>query len=243
MRAQAERYGAVIRAGKVEALARAADGTFTARLADAAAPPLRAAAVLLATGVVDREPALPDLYDAVQRGLVRHCPVCDGYEARDQRIAVLGAPDTHCVAEAIFLRTWSRDVTFLALGPGAALAEDDRRRIAEAGVALVEEPVRTVGIAAGRLASLTLASGRRLEFDTIYSALGTEPRNELAAALGAATGADGRLVVDEHRQTSVPGCYAVGDLVRGLNQISVAMGDAAIAATAIHNRLGRAARP
>ena len=43
----------------------------------------------------------------------------------------------------------------------------------------------------------------------------------------------------EHQETSVDGLYAAGDVVRGLNQISVAEGAAAIAATAIHNRLPR----
>ena len=37
--------------------------------------------------------------------------------------------------------------------------------------------------------------------------------------------------------TNVEGLYAAGDVVQGLDQISVACGQAAIAATAIHNRL------
>jgi thioredoxin reductase (NADPH) len=35
----------------------------------------------------------------------------------------------------------------------------------------------------------------------------------------------------------VPGLFAAGDVVSGLNQISIAMGQAAVATTAIHNRL------
>ena len=62
---------------------------------------------------------------------------------------------------------------------------------------------------------------------------------ELATALGAAVDDNGELHVDAHMQTSVPGLYAIGDVVSALNQISVAMGHAAIAATAIHNRLPR----
>ena len=78
-------------------------------------------------------------------------------------------------------------------------------------------------------------------FDAIYSALGVRPRCELAAQLGARMDDQGRLVVDDHQRTSVAGLYAAGDLVRGLNQISVAEGEAAIAATDIHNRLRDAA--
>jgi thioredoxin reductase (NADPH) len=65
----------------------------------------------------------------------------------------------------------------------------------------------------------------------------------LAAALGAQTGECGKLVVDDHQCTTVPGLYAVGDVVLGLNQIAVAAGQAAVAATRIHNSLPPALRP
>jgi thioredoxin reductase (NADPH) len=67
--------------------------------------------------------------------------------------------------------------------------------------------------------------------------LGCPPGPVLAVALGADHDADGALIVDAHQQTTVPHLYAAGDLVQGLAQISVAMGQAAIAATAIHNGL------
>jgi thioredoxin reductase (NADPH) len=47
------------------------------------------------------------------------------------------------------------------------------------------------------------------------------------------------LHVDDHQQTSIDGLYAIGDVVSALNQISVAVGHAAVAATTIHNRLAR----
>jgi thioredoxin reductase (NADPH) len=43
--------------------------------------------------------------------------------------------------------------------------------------------------------------------------------------------------VDEHLQTRVPGLLAIGDVVSALNQISVAVGHAAIAATTVHRQL------
>jgi thioredoxin reductase (NADPH) len=55
--------------------------------------------------------------------------------------------------------------------------------------------------------------------------------------LGAALDAEGAVVVDDHLQTSVPGLHAIGDVVSALNQISVAVGHAAIAATTVHRRL------
>ena len=81
------------------------------------------------------------------------------------------------------------------------------------------------------------ADRERHRFDTLYVALGLRARSDLAVALGADHDADGALAVDQHQMTTVPGLYAAGDVVQGLAQISVAMGQAAIAATAIHNSL------
>ena len=63
------------------------------------------------------------------------------------------------------------------------------------------------------------------------------PNAELARGLGARLADDGRLEVDLHQATSVPGLYAAGDVVHSLDQIAVAFGEAATAATAMHDCL------
>ena len=75
--------------------------------------------------------------------------------------------------------------------------------------------------------------------DTVYCALGMVVHSELAVALGARHDAGGYLLTDRHQRTSVPGLFAAGDVVKGLNQISVATGGAAVAAAAMHRALGR----
>jgi thioredoxin reductase (NADPH) len=82
-----------------------------------------------------------------------------------------------------------------------------------------------------------LQNGQVLAFDTLYPALGLEHACELATALGARARENGQLEVDSHQQTTVDRLYVAGDVAVDLNQISVAAGHAAIAATAIHNRL------
>ncbi|MEW6629222.1 MAG: FAD-dependent oxidoreductase, partial [Pseudomonadota bacterium] len=56
---------------------------------------------------------------------------------------------------------------------------------------------------------------------------------------GAELSASGCIIVDEHQQTTIDRLFAAGDIVEGLDQIAVAAGQAAKAATAIHNRLSR----
>jgi len=192
--------------------------------------------VLIATGVTDVEPALPDVFGAVKRGLIRICPICDGYEVAGQSVGVIGAGEK-VVKEAAFLKTYTDRLTVILLGEAKTLSGEDRARLAEMNVELCETSADRVRIEDDRILAFEDAGGARHSFDTVYSAMGTVPQSRLARDLGADANDSGCLYVDEHQQTSIPGLYAAGDLVRGLNQINVAMGEAAIAATDIHNRL------
>ena len=235
-REHVERYGVPVLPGTVTEIGKGPDGFVTRIDADGGTRTVRAPRVLLATGAIDVEPELPDLPDAVQRGLVRYCPICDGFEARGKRIAVIGYGDRG-LGEAVFVaRTYSRDVTLLTLGQGMDLDADERRRIAEHDIKVVHEPVAALEVAGGRILALRTASGAEHRFEVLYSALGLKLRSELAVALGAEHDEAGALIVDDHNRTTVPGLYAAGGVVRGLDQIVVAMGHAAVAATDIHNR-------
>lgn len=231
MTAQAEEYGAVVEAGRVETLER--DGeALVARLNGRA---VRARAVILATGVVDRRPPLPGVDDAIERSLVRICPICDGYEATDKAVAVIG-DDAMGLREAAFLRTYSDRVTLIHVGEGPSPLPDEAARL---GVEVLVGPVEAMRLE-GERATCLVSGGAERVFDHVYSALGTTPAVDLAVRLGARRADDGRLAVDDHQATSVPGLWAVGDVVRGLNQIAVATAEAAVAATAAHNELRRA---
>jgi thioredoxin reductase (NADPH) len=101
---------------------------------------------------------------------------------------------------------------------------------------VVDAPAQALAVEGDAIVART-ADGARHRFESLYAALGLRARSDLATALGAEHDEDGALAVDEHQQTTVPGLYAAGDVVRGLAQIGVAMGHAAKAATAIHNGL------
>jgi thioredoxin reductase (NADPH) len=234
-RDHAERYGARIAEGLITNLQKEF-GSFIATVdsEDNGRQQIRARRVLLATGAQDIEPNFPDLPDAVQRGLVRYCPICDGYEARDRTIAVIGH-GTHGLGEAIFIaRTYSDDVTLLTLGRQMELDQKQKKHIEEHNVKVVENPIDALEIRDDRIVALRV-NGSDMSFDVLYSALGLRFRTSLALSLGAQHDDTGALIVDHHNQTTIPGLYAAGAIVRGLDQVVVAMGHAAIAATHIHN--------
>ena len=233
MRAQAERYGASVEMAEASAIERDGDDFVVTTKAGR----LTARTVLLATGVINhRPPSLPDdLHDAaLARGLIRYCPICDGYEVTDKRVAVIGHGQ-HGAREALFLRGYTRDLTLIA--PDGALAMDDACRAAldRAGVRPVDGPCSGFAIEGDQIAVDT-AEGR-MRFDSLYPAMGSIIRSDLAVAVGARATDEGCLDVDEHQRTSIPGLFAAGDVVRGLDQISHAMGEAGVAATTIRNML------
>ena len=235
LRVQALRYGARLHHGVVETLTHGSDGLFTAQTAGAT---LRARTVILATGVVENKPPLAHLADAVKSGLVRTCPICDGYESQGKRVAVLGAGE-HAAAEALFLRTYCDQLTLLLPTDAPPLAPKTEQALAKAAIAVDHLAIGSVTLDEHGVTAVIAEDGRSHAFDVVYSAFGTSPQTALAKALGVIIDAAGRLYVTEHQETSIEGLFAAGDLVRGLNQISVAEGEAAIAATAVHNHLAR----
>lgn len=235
-RQHAEKYGAPILSGSVTALHKMPDH-FVAVIEtrNDGNGQLRAKQVLLATGAIDIEPDLPNLPNAVQNGLVRYCPICDGYEAQGKKIAVIGYGDRG-LREAVFVaRTYSRDVTLLTLGQGLDLNEKQQERVRRHGVKVIHEPIASLDTEGDRIEAMRTGSGIEHRFDVLYSALGLKVRSDLGLSLGAGHDESGALIVDDHNRTCIDGLYAAGGVVKGLDQIVVAMGHAAIAATDIHN--------
>ena len=237
MRDQALRYEVELVHGTVVSLARGQGGRI---LVTTEQDIFEARAVLLATGVVNHRPDMDaTTHDtALARGLLRYCPICDGYEVTDKRIAVLGEGERGA-KEALFLRSYSADITLLLSGPEDEMNDKDREMLGAAGIRRVAGPVGAITIDESSI-SVTM-SGNTLRFDTLYPALGSTIRSELAAGLGAERSDEGCLLVDAHQRTNIAGLYAAGDVVLGLDQISHAMGEGGVAATTIRNDLAQQA--
>ena len=234
MRDQACKYGAKIETEFVTKLERdPQSGIFTATWGSGCAS---ARTVLIATGVTNRRPPMDEELhdDALARGLVRYCPICDGYEVTDKRVGVIGS-DSHGVAEAVFIRSFTADVTLIAPDKALRLGPDDQQKLKDAGIDCVDGPAQAVAIT-GDCIVVDTAEGH-YSFDSIYPALGSDTHTQLADMVGANLSGDSCIKVDSHQRTSVPGLYAAGDVVIGLDQISHSMGEGGVAATPIRNDL------
>jgi thioredoxin reductase (NADPH) len=235
MRAQAEKYGAAFSRGRVTRLDRT-EGGFSAEWGEGSA---RARTVLLATGVRNRRPDMDETLhaEAVARGLIRYCPICDGYEVTDKKVGVIGS-GSHGVAEAVFLRGYTADITLIAPDEAHCLGPDDLAQLRENGIACIDGPAR--GVAAQTDCIVVETAQGHHAFDSVYPALGSDTNAELAAQIGVALREEtGCITVDDHQRTNVTGAYAAGDVVIGLDQISNAMGEGGVAATTIRNDLAK----
>ena len=216
---------AEVRAGEVRAVARRDDGLFT--VDTGSGQDLVAHRLLLACGVKDAFPAVEG-FEEHYGASVFHCPACDGYEARGRDVVALGW-DPHLVGFSATLKNWASSVTVVTNGIRFQGDEACRATMADNDCHLVEEDaVRFVGTR-GALEGVALRSGRVLPASLVFFSVAHSPRTGLAESLGCALDDEGYVAVDQEGLTSVPGVYAAGDLVPGLQLVSVAAAKGVVA--------------
>lgn len=230
MRRQAEHHGVQFASGHVHSLV--PDGGGWRLQWDGGEA--RARTVLLATGALDIEPTMPHLTEALQTGALRYCPVCDGYEVIGQAVGVV-ADGPSGLKEAIYLRHFTDRVTLFLTDPEQLLDEPARQALADAGVRLAPGHLEAMALVDDQV--MVTHGGLQTLCDSVYSAFGMQVHSAFAVDAGAKADDTGYLDTDSHQQTSLRGVYAAGDVASGLNQISVAGGEAAIAASAMHRSL------
>jgi thioredoxin reductase len=189
--------------------------------------------VILATGMLDEVPDIPGFAD-VWATSAHTCPYCDGFEHRDERLAVLaGARGGHL---ALLLRQWSDDVVLLSNGPHGLVA-DELARVQARSIRIIETPVVGLDSENGRLRGVRLQDGQSLDRDALFFYDGWQLRTDLAGALGCELRDDGSIYVDSHQATSIDRVYAAGNCADPRALVPTAAGSGATAAVAINARL------
>lgn len=233
-KAHAGRYGTTLVHGEVERV-EGSIRNFTLHLTDGRT--LAAWHVVFATGVEDILPAIPHVHKYLGRGL-RHCPICDGYEANGMRLAVFGTGN-RVARHALYLTTFTDQITVLLNGEGTPDDIDPplRAELDACGIRCLAARVAEVLDEGAEVRGFRLVDGTTIEVDRAYSALGVRPRSEVAQRLGVEVDANGFIRVDAWGATNVEGVYAVGDVANAdYSQIVIGMGQAATAAIHIHWR-------
>lgn len=189
--------------------------------------------LLLATGVKDCLPDIEGINDFYGQS-VHHCPYCDGWEHRDERLVAVGSGKA-AVGLALSLRTWSDKVT--ACTSGQPVDADDRQRVERHGIALREEvPIRIEG-RDGQLERIHFAAGLPLECDALFFSSDMVQRSKLPTAFGCECDEQGLIITEGKQRVGVCGLFLAGDADGDVQFAIVAAAEGATAATAINREL------
>ncbi len=187
-------------------------------------------ALILATGGMGKSKSIPGEDELLGKG-VSYCATCDAAFYKGAVAAVAGSNE-EAIEEALVLSRFAKKVYLL-----------NPKRKLDINAALLKEAEETknLEIQYGKriervngdfsVKSITFRSGERLDVDGVFLYLtGTKPIIDyLAGALEVSE--ESCLIVDKHFETSVPGVYAVGDILcREIKQVIVAASEGAIAA-------------
>lgn len=228
-REQLGRYEeADICAGQAMEVRREEDGVFSVK-ADSGLR-LQSRRLVLATGVRDRFPDVGRFFEHYGAS-VFHCPTCDGYEAKDAQVVAFGWSED--ITEfALTLRGWARSVAIVTDGRAFEGDAGCRHRLAQAGIAVLEDDAVELLGERGHLEGVRLEGAGVVACELAFFSIAHEPRTDLAVQLGCRLTDEGCIEVDHEAATSIPGVYAAGDITPGLQILQVAAAKGATAGVA-----------
>lgn len=201
-------------------------------------------AVVLATGIMDIQPVIGGTIEPIlpyaNVGHVLYCLRCDGHQTIGDELSIISSGDK-AVHIAALLQERYKHPTVKILTHGAepnfspeiqALAEAYQMQV------FTSEIVEVLGDPKVALEGFKLASGEVVSTNKSFIALGSIIYNDLFKDLpGAVLDEGGRVVTNADFETSIPGIFAIGDLVAGTKmQIYTAWEEAVIASEAINRR-------
>jgi thioredoxin reductase len=195
---------------------------------------LSARKLLLATGVVDQVPDIEGLAACYGRS-VFHCPYCDGWEMRDQPLAVYGRGENGA-GLALELILWSRDLVLCTDGP-SRLSELELQRLARHNIPVREDRIIRLEGNNGALQRVVFANGESLAVRGMFFSTGQRQGSELPQKLGCEITEQGCVNTGDYEMTNVPGLYVAGDASRLVQFVVVAASEGAQAAVAINKEL------
>jgi thioredoxin reductase (NADPH) len=220
--AQAERFGVAMRCERVLAI-HAEEGGYRVKTE---AGETDTCAVILATGVSRVQPGIKNLSDYEGRG-VSYCVSCDGFFNRGKKVFVIGE-GVFAANQALELLTYTPHVTVCTQEKQMDITPVFMEQLEAADIAVMKKKI--VGLEGdGGLQQVVFSDGSRENAEGLFVAMGQAGAADFAASLGLVK--NGQFIeADQRQQTNLPGVFAAGDCVGRFMQISVAVGEGAVAA-------------
>lgn len=230
-----QRYPSVtFRKTKVTGAARAPEGGFHVTLQGQRTVWTRK--LLLATGVFDILPPLQGI-ERFYGSSVFQCPYCDGWEVRDQPVAIYGKRQRGFDMSRA-LTAWSGDIVLCTDGP-SGLSRAKLTQLERNGIRLRTERIARLRGEGGQLQSIVFRDGSVLSRSVLFFDTPSHEQSHLAQSLGCAFTREGGIKCGEYEATSVPGVFAAGNIIRDVQLVIVAAAEGTRAAFGINRALTR----
>lgn len=221
---QAGKYGVEFRREEVTKISGEADSF----LVETQGGTYQARRLVFASGIMDHHLHIPNYYDYAGKSIF-YCPDCDGYEASDKRVVAVGSGNG-AAALALVLLTFTDRITVCTNGEPAGMDERFSGRLRDNGIPVVEEKITGIRGSQGQIEAFVLAGGEELPCRCAFVHLGARVHSKLAKDLGVELLPNEHIKTDRAQATNLDGVWAVGDVGASSQQISVAVGQGAIAA-------------
>jgi thioredoxin reductase len=236
-RAEAESYGARIRAARAESVSGSREEGFSVTLDDGER--IGARRLIVATGLLDELPEIPGVEERWGRDVL-HCPYCHGWEARDGALVVIATAPA-AWHQALLLRQWSDDVTLL-LNDAFEPTDEQAVLLAARDVTVVRGRVQSLRISNDALTAVLLEGGAAVPCDAVFLGPRVRARSEVLSGIGIETSAhpDGlfeHVSSQEAGETAVPGIWVAGNVTDITALVVTAMADGCRAAVAVNTDL------
>lgn len=210
------------------------EGGFEVVLSDGSR--FRSRKMILATGVVDHIPQIRGV-EQFYGSSVFHCPYCDGWEVRDQPLAVYGK-GKHGRGLALELLPWSRDLMLCTDGP-SELTPGEFAELSQRNIEVREAPIDRLEGDGGHLERIVFVNGDGVRRRALFFSTGENQRSDLPRKLGCSFTEKGAVQTGKYESTDIPGLYVAGDASRDVQLAIVAAAEGAEAAFAINTALSK----
>ncbi|HNX23701.1 MAG TPA: NAD(P)/FAD-dependent oxidoreductase [Spirochaetota bacterium] len=199
----------------------------------------RTCSVILATGVSRKKPRIPDLDKYEGKG-ISYCVSCDGFFFKGKRVVVAGE-GLYAANQALELLNYTPYVSICTLGAKSTITDEFMKQLSEHNVQVMETGIASL-YGDMNLEKIEFTDGSELDVSGIFIALGDASSVDFAKSLGIIT--EGNFIqVDRDMKTNAPGIFAAGDCTGGFLQISVAVGEGAIAGRSAIEYVRNTCRP
>ena len=197
---------------------------------------MQARRIVLAYGVRDQLPDVPEI-DRFYGGSIYHCPDCDGYEVTGKRVGVIGW-GKKAVGLSLKLLTWTDDLTIFTDGHSRDWNDEHTSKLLSHSIDVKKDKITSLEGDGDQVKAAVLSSGERVQVDAMFFTIGVERSCMLAEDIGCKVDdKHPNIIVNDHKETSVEGVFAVGDLVPGSQLAITSAADGAIAAIQINKSL------